>query len=126
LTAADGPQRDAGQLALLAKLSGDHVTIRPRQQTDLSHMTPAADALITEVHSMEEKGSDVNLAAHPLNDAWKDLLDAGVVISNDTDLVTPIQMVTVERRKQVYVVCPGKKHFHPSYADRYARCIAVP
>ena len=62
---------------------------------------------------MEEKGSDVNLAAHLLNDAWKDLLDAGVVISNDTDLVTPIQMVTVERRKQVYVVCPGKKQLSP-------------
>ena len=43
---------------------------------------------------MEEKGSDVNLGAHLLNDAWKGLFDAAVVISNDTDLVTPIRMVT--------------------------------
>lgn len=48
---------------------------------------------------MEEKGSDVNLAVHLLNDAWKDLFDVGVVVSNDTDLVTPIRMVTVERKK---------------------------
>ncbi len=32
---------------------------------------PAPDAVIAEVHVMEEKGSDVNLGAHLLNDAWK-------------------------------------------------------
>ncbi len=57
---------------------------------------------------MEEKGSDVNLAAHLLNDAWKAAFEAAVVISNDTDLVTPIQMVSVERGKPVFVVCPGR------------------
>lgn len=30
---------------------------------------PLLDAVVTEVHTMEEKGSDVNLAAHLLNDA---------------------------------------------------------
>lgn len=68
---------------------------------------PLPDAVITEVHAMEEKGSDVNLAAHLLNDAWKDAFDAAVVISNDTDLVTPIQMVTQERKKAVFICCPG-------------------
>ena len=33
---------------------------------------------------MEEKGSDVNLAAHLLNGAWKGMFDAAAVISNDT------------------------------------------
>lgn len=69
---------------------------------------PHNDAIKTEVHSMEEKGSDVNLAAHLLNDAWKELYDAAVVISNDTDLVTPIRMVTTERKKEVFVVAPGR------------------
>ena len=54
------------------------------------------------------KGSDVNLAAHLLNDAWKGLFEAAVVISNDTDLVTPIRMTVVERGKTVVVVCPGR------------------
>jgi uncharacterized LabA/DUF88 family protein len=57
---------------------------------------------------MEEKGSDVNLAAHLLNDAWKDLFDVAAVVSNDTDLVAPIRMVTTERNKTVHVVCPGR------------------
>ena len=57
---------------------------------------------------MEEKGSDVNLAAHLLNDAWKGLFDVAAVISNDTDLVTAIRMMTVERGKPVIVVCPRR------------------
>lgn len=69
---------------------------------------PLRDALIAEVHAMEEKGSDVNLAAHLINDAWKGLFDVAAVISNDTDLVEPIRMVTIERNKVVFIVCPGR------------------
>jgi hypothetical protein len=57
---------------------------------------------------MEEKGSDVNLAAHLLNDAWKGAFEAAAVFSNDTDLVEPIRMVAIERNKPVFVVCPGR------------------
>ena len=57
---------------------------------------------------MEEKGSDVNLAAHLLNDAWKDVFEAAAVVSNDTDLIEPIRMVAVDMGKIVFVVCPGK------------------
>lgn len=69
---------------------------------------PLPDALVTEVHAMEEKGSDVNLAAHLLNDAWKGSFEAAAVFSNDTDLIEPIRMVAVERAKPVSVVCPGR------------------
>ena len=62
---------------------------------------------------MEEKGSDVNLASHLLNDAWRGVFDVAVVISNDTDLVEPIRMVTIERRKTVFVVCPGRWQVAP-------------
>ena len=70
---------------------------------------PLPDAVVAQVHTMEEKGSDVNLAVHLLNDAWKKLFDAAVVVSNDTDLVTPIRIVTVERGTPVFVVCPSGK-----------------
>lgn len=74
---------------------------------------PVPNAVIAEVHVLEEKGSDVNLGAYLLNDAWKGLFDAAVVISNDTDLVTPIRMVTVEQEKTVFVVCPGRWQMAP-------------
>ena len=46
-----------------------------------------------EIHDTEEKGSDVNLASHLLNDAHHGLFEAAFVISQDTDLCEPIRMV---------------------------------
>ena len=76
-----------------------------------------SNAVIAEIHTMEEKGSDVNLAAHLLNDAWKGLFEVAAVISNDTDLVTPIRMVTIERKKPVFVICPGRWQIAPKLAN---------
>lgn len=67
---------------------------------------PIPDAVIAKSHTMEEKGSDVNLAVHLLNDAWMDRFDVAAVVSNDTDLVEPIRMVVEERGKEVIAVCP--------------------
>jgi len=78
---------------------------------------PLPDAFVAEVHTLEEKGSDVNLAAHLLNDAWKGLFDEAVVVSNDTDLVEPIRMVSVERKIPVLVICPGRWHMAPDLAN---------
>ena len=41
----------------------------------------------------EEKGSDVNLATHLLNDAHLDRFEDAVIVSNDSDLLLPIQVV---------------------------------
>lgn len=84
-----------------------------RKKRQRKTSAPPPGAVIAEFHTKEEKGSDVNLAVHLLNDAWNDLFDAAAVISNDTDLVTPIRMVTVERGKEVFVVCPGKRPIAP-------------
>ena len=71
---------------------------------------PIPGTVVAEFHAMEEKGSDVNLAAYLLNDAWKGLFDVAVVITNDTDLVVPIEIVTKELNRPVYVVCPSPRH----------------
>lgn len=53
---------------------------------------PVRDArFMVEVINVEEKGSDVNVAAHVLIDIAADAVDAVVVISNDSDLRLPIQ-----------------------------------
>ena len=75
------------------------------------------DAVIAEFHTKEGKGSDVNLAVHLLNDAWKGLFEAAVVISNDTDLVLPIRMVSRERNLPVFVVCPGRWQVAPQLRE---------
>ena len=86
-----------------------------RKRREMS--APPSDAVIAEFHTMEEKGSDVNLAAHLLNDAWNGLFDVAAVISNDADLVTSISMVTGERKKRVFVICPGRRQIAPRLRD---------
>jgi hypothetical protein len=57
-----------------------------------------------EVHDTEEKGSDVNLAAHLLNDGWRNQYEAALVMSQDTDLCEPLRMVSQEMGKIVGLV----------------------
>lgn len=57
----------------------------------------------------EEKGSDVNLATHLLNDAYKNLYDVAVVVSNDSDLAEPIRVVRGELGKDVGILNPHPK-----------------
>jgi len=57
------------------------------------------------VATYEEKGSDVNVAAHLLVDVLAGGFDAAVVISNDSDLRWPVQ--EARRRVPVGVVNPG-------------------
>ncbi len=54
----------------------------------------------------EEKGSDVNLAAYLLLDAFKDDYDVAVVVTNDSDLAEPIALVRRELGKKVAIVNP--------------------
>lgn len=60
----------------------------------------------------EEKGSDVNVAAHLLLDICNHAIDAAVVISNDSDLSFPI----VEARKLVPLGTINPTPAHPARA----------
>lgn len=61
----------------------------------------------------EEKGSDVNLATHLLNDAHMGRFEVAVVISNDSDLLEPIKIVRQQLGKKVGILNP---HRNPSRA----------
>jgi hypothetical protein len=68
--------------------------------------TSVPDAtFMASVATYEEKGSDVNVAAHLLVDVLAGGFDAAVVISNDSDLRWPVQ--EARRRVPVGVVNPG-------------------
>jgi uncharacterized LabA/DUF88 family protein len=58
------------------------------------------------VMKTEEKGSDVNLAAHMVNDGYKSLYQVAVLISNDSDLIEPIKIVRNELHLPVIVLNP--------------------
>lgn len=61
---------------------------------------------VVRVLNIEEKGSDVNLASHLLLDAFQDKYDVAVVLSNDSDLVEPIRLVSQELGITVGLLSP--------------------
>jgi len=62
------------------------------------------------VDKTEEKGSDVNLAAHLVRDAFQRRFEVAVVISNDSDLAEPIRIVRQELGLPVGILNPHERH----------------
>ncbi len=60
----------------------------------------------------KEKGSDVNLALHILNDAWHNRYDCAVLVSNDSDIAGALQLVKEEHNKKIGLIIP--EHRRPS------------
>ncbi len=54
----------------------------------------------------EEKGSDVNLASYLLLDAFRQDCEVAIVVSNDADLKTPIELTSSELGIRVGVLNP--------------------
>ncbi len=66
-----------------------------------------AGAVMTDwVLKTEEKGSDVNLASHLLRDAYRGDCECAVVVSNDSDLLTPIRMAKADCGLTIGLVPP--------------------
>ena len=85
----------------------------------MSHAVKMPNAPLTtprtysRVYKTEEKGSDVNLAVHMLNDAWLNKYDCAVLISNDSDLAEPLKLIRNELNKKIGLIFPSIKG-HPS------------
>jgi len=67
------------------------------------------------VWDTKEKGSDVNLASMLLLDAHKDDFEAAIVVTNDSDLVLPVQLVASVFQKPVGILEPSKKRSESLY-----------
>lgn len=66
--------------------------------------TPVPD--VVKVLKSEEKGSDVNLGAHLVRDAFQGAFEVAIVLTNDTDLVEPIRIATQEAHRRVGLLVP--------------------
>ena len=70
---------------------------------------PAGNQRTAEIVRTEEKGSDVNLAVHLLNDGWLDAYDCAVVVNNDSDIAEAMRLVKEHRGKRIGLVTPGAR-----------------
>lgn len=76
---------------------------------------PGKKKKFAEVLKSEEKGSDVNMAVHLLNDAWLDLYDCAIVVSNDSDLAESMRLVKEQLEKNLGLIAPiGSKARKPT------------
>lgn len=83
---------------------------------------------IVKVLRTEEKGSDVNLATHLLNDGYKKEYEVAALITNDSDLKEPVRIVRKELNLPVGIINPHKKpswvlHQHASFSKRIRKSV---
>lgn len=77
-----------------------------RHQVSMENANPPPASV--KVWKNEEKGSDVNLALHVLNDVWRDACDCAVIVSNDSDLAESLRLVKMQHpKKLIGLVTPG-------------------
>ena len=62
------------------------------------------------VDKTEEKGSDVNLAAHLVRDAFQKRFELAVLLTNDSDLAEAVRIVTKELGMPVGILNPHQYH----------------
>ena len=67
---------------------------------------------IVKIKKYEEKESDVNIASHIVFDCIQKENDCIVLVSNDTDLKTPLFIARKHFRKTVGVISPNKYTHH--------------
>lgn len=72
----------------------------------LANTTPQQYARVIKT---EEKGSDVNLAVHLLNDAHKNDFELAVLVTNDSDLLEPVKIVRGELNLPVGLLNPHQR-----------------
>lgn len=83
--------------------------VQPPQAKPDGYVWATPHPAVVFVKKVEEKGSDVNLGVHLVRDAFVDAFDIAYVITNDTDLVEPIRIVTKEVGKSVCIVAPCRQ-----------------
>lgn len=70
--------------------------------------TSADGTMLATVRKREEKGSDVNVASHLLNDVLTGAVQAAIVISNDSDLALPMRIA--RNHVPVGLINPGTNY----------------
>ena len=106
----DQPTRQQIFLRALGTIPGleiifGHFLEHPRKMM-LANSPPGNPQYVTVLRT-EEKGSDVNLAAHLINDGYKGLYQVSILVTNDSDLVEPIKIVRNELHLPVGVLNPN-------------------
>lgn len=110
----DQPARQLTYLRALQTLPGLEIhygTFRPRTKVRrLAEPVPGLPEYVRIIDS-EEKGTDVNLATRLLVDGFNGAYEQAVIVSNDSDLASPMRYVRDELGRKVTVVNPDNNNY---------------
>lgn len=105
-----GPDRQDAYLRALASTPGLSIHygrfLASKTYMRLVVPPPPPDLPTVRVHKMEEKGSDVNLATMMLVDAYENDCELAVMVSNDSDLSLPMEIITKRLGRPIGLVNP--------------------
>ena len=108
------PWRQLTYLRALETLPGFEIhygTFRPRVKTRrLAEPIPGRPEYVRIMDS-EEKGTDVNLGTRLLVDGFTNVYQQAVIVSNDSDLASPMRYVRDELGLKVTVVNPDNNNY---------------
>lgn len=90
-------------IVLRKKSSGTYETIAPLSSNQDRYENKR---YFVPIIKTEEKGSDVNIAVHLLNDSWLDRFDCAIVVSNDSDLAESLRLVKKQHEKVIGLINP--------------------
>lgn len=104
----DAPRRQAVYFRALRSIltltiHEGRMAVRTKTGVVLPKSTPPQ---ISTIEVFEEKRTDVNIASYLLLDGFEDRYDTAIIVSNDSDLTTPIEMVVNRLGKRVITVNP--------------------
>ena len=94
--------RQRAYLAALATLPEIEITFGRFVQREKRMPKVDPQHNTVKVLKTEEKGSDVNLSVHVLNDAWKDKYDCAVIVTNDSDMSEALRLVKRQFPEKTY------------------------
>lgn len=77
------------------------------------------------VNRPEEKGSDVSLASYLMMDALRDRADLYAVLTNDSDLVTPMKLLAAEARRNVALISVAGERYNKAFNQVELRTVRI-
>jgi hypothetical protein len=109
--AEDQPTRQQTYLRALQTLPNFEIILGHFLAHEISMPLASNPQKSVRVIKTEEKGSDVNIAAHLVHDGYRGLYDLAVLITNDSDLLEPVKVVRYELNLPIGILNPQQ---HPS------------